>query len=150
MKSHQIVIKRVFKLAKRELFDAWSKPEIMCRWFFASPQTSAACSVQNSFVKHGEYKLVMHMEDYDVNIYGQYLEINRYNLIVFSWNSSVVSDSRVSLAFKSLSQNRTELILTHRLLPDQTISDQHIVGWNYCFDNLEKIIEQMWTSVPEE
>jgi len=139
MKSNSIVVKRVFNLSKRELFDAWSKPAIMSRWFFASTEQTPHCSVENNFVTQGSYKLTMHFEQNDVVIHGKYLEINRFNLISFSWNNPLVSNSQVTLRFKDLSPNRTELTLTHILLPDQSACDAHFDGWNKCFDNLEKL-----------
>lgn len=139
MKPHDIVVKRVFNLSKRELFDAWSKPAIMSRWLFASTAYAPNCSVENSFVIQGSYKLVMHFDANDIHIHGKYLTINRYNLIVFTWNNAFVSNTQVTLEFKELSPNRTELTLTHALLPDQAACDAHFDGWNKCFDNLEKI-----------
>jgi len=138
MKQHQLVLKRIFSLSKRELFDAWSKPDIMCRWFYGSNSEQASCSIENSFVTNGSYKLVMHFETNDFEIHGKYLEINRYNLIVFTWNNALVSETQVSLAFKELSPNRTELTLTHEFLPSTALRDNHIEGWTICFDNLEK------------
>ena len=139
MSKKDIVLKRVFKLSKRELFDAWSKPELMCRWFFATRERPASCSVENSFVTQGDFKLVMHLSNMDVNIFGKYTEINRYNIISFSWNSPAVSDTLVTLKFRELSASRTELTLIHQLLPDQTLRDQHTEGWNACFDNLAEL-----------
>jgi len=140
MNPQSIVVKRVFKLSKRELFDAWSKPAIMSRWFFASTAQTPRCSVENNFVTHGNYQLTMHFDDNDIHIHGTYLDINRYNLIVFTWNNPLVSNSQVTLRFKDLSPNRTELTLSHELLPDQAACDAHTDGWNKCFDNLEKFV----------
>ncbi|MDH5728935.1 MAG: SRPBCC domain-containing protein [Gammaproteobacteria bacterium] len=139
MSMPPLVIKQKFKLSKRELFDAWSKPEIMKRWFFATEEESASCRVDNQFITNGHYNLVMHFKQGEVQIHGQYLEINRYNFICFTWNSPTAQNTKVELKFRSLSSNRSELTLTHYLLPEQSSVDQHHTGWLICFNNLNKL-----------
>ena len=140
MKRHQLAMKRVFKMAKRELFDAWSQPEIMQRWFFASRDASACCTVENQFTIDGVFKLVMSDRGTDHVIDGKYIEIVRYNYIAFTWNSPVVTDTLVTLEFRELSANRTEMILRHQFLPSSESSVMHQQGWAACLDNLESLV----------
>jgi len=132
-----LIIRRIFNCSKRFLFDAWSQPAIMSKWLFARRFEFTESTVVNSFTVGGKYAITMHMPSADVKLFGSYIEINRYSRISFSWSSPTVSNSRVTLDFKGLSINRTELTLTHTLLPTQELRQQHQEGWQACFDNLE-------------
>lgn len=140
MNKQKLVLKRTFNISKRGLFEAWSQPKIMGRWLFATKDSDAYGTVENSFVTDGTYKLVMHMNSGSVEIHGEYIKINRYNFLAFTWNSPVVKHTLVSLDFKALSPNRTELTLTHQFLPNSELAGQHETGWQTCFDNLETLL----------
>jgi len=147
MKRRELVLKRVFKLSKRNLFDAWTKPEIMCRWFFASRSRGASCTVENQFVTDGSFKLVMYDQDSECTISGNYIEIIRYNYLAFTWNSALASQTLVSLELRELSVNRTELTLRHQFLPSQEACDMHLQGWTVCLDNLQALETELESPV---
>ena len=134
-----VVIKRVLPCSKRRLFELWSQPALVARWFFASQQPRRPSTFVNSFTVGGQYELVMHLESGDFRHHGEYCEINRYNHISFTWNSHIVQDSLVALDFRELSPNRTEMTLTHSRFPDDDIRARHEGGWSRCFDNLESV-----------
>ena len=133
-----VVVRRVFNCSKRTLFDAWSQSSVMSKWLFARRENFCESTVRNSFTVGGSYSIVMHMPSGDVRLFGEYTTIDRYACIAFTWSSPVISNSRVTLDFKELSVNRTELTLTHCLFPSEEIRAQHAEGWNACLDNLEQ------------
>ena len=139
MNTSSVVIKKKFNLSKRRLFEVWSNPELMQRWFYGGTLRENCCTVENQFVTNGGYKIVMHFEDTgDAEMYGKYLEINRYNTIVFTWTNNVVTDTVVKLHFTELSPNTSELKLEHSLFPDEDSRKLHNQGWDYCLANLER------------
>ena len=142
MKFKPIRIKRVFGVSKRTLFDAWSKPKTLSRWLFGGQWEEGCCTVENQFVVNGTYTIIMHFKNTgDSVIRGVYKTINRYTSLSFTWSNSGVKDSLVKLTFKSLSSNRTELLLEHDLFPSASMRDLHNEGWNRCLDNLEAELE---------
>lgn len=140
-----IVIKRILPCSKRQLFDLWSKPELMTRWLFASQQPKALSTVSNSFTPGGAFEVVMHLEHGDYRHYGEYQAIQRYSHIAFSWSSHLVQNSLVVLDFKELSPNRTLLTLTHSQFPDEAVRAKHTEGWTRCLQNLEPLLAQLTT-----
>ena len=85
----------------------------------------------------------MHFEDMgDSELYGKYLEINRYNKIVFTWSNSLVTDTVVKLKFRELSPNTSELTLEHTLFPDENSRRLHNQGWDQCLANLAIALEE--------
>lgn len=138
-----ITIKRVLPCNKRQLFDAWSKPALMMKWFFTLQQTETPCSVSNSFTVGGSFEVIMHMESGSFRHYGDYLAIDRYHHIAFTWNSHLIRDSVVELKFRELSPNRTELTLTHSHFADAEVRSKHEWGWGGCLDHLELFMKQV-------
>lgn len=136
-----IVIKRTLPCNKRQLFDAWSKPSLMMKWFFTVHETDTPCTVNNSFTVGGSFEVIMHLESSDYRHYGDYRAIDRYYRIAFTWNSHLIRDSLVELDFRELSPNRTELTLTHTQFPDEEIRSKHEWGWGGCLDHLELFFE---------
>jgi len=133
----ELVIRRTFNCSKRTLFDAWSKPTIMAKWLFARREDFCESTVTNSFTVGGEYKIIMHLPNADVELFGEYTAINRYNQITFTWSSPAISNSLVDLGFRERSANRTDFTLTQTLFPSAEIRNQHGEGWIAALDNLE-------------
>jgi uncharacterized protein YndB with AHSA1/START domain len=138
--SDVVELKRIFPCSKRDLFEAWSKPSVMAKWFYAGAEMTRPSTVVNSFTVGGRYELTMHMPNADVVMHGVYRHINRYNEIHFTWNSHNAHDSLVELTFRELSPNRTELILRHSLFPSEESRAAHNSGWQRCFDRLEEML----------
>ncbi len=135
-------IKRKFKCSKRQLFDAWSKPSNLSRWFFADSNRCKDSEVDVDFRINGAYSVVMYFEDGDSSrIHGIYTEIIRYTTIAFTWNSVNAIDSEVKLHIRELSPNRCELKLIHSLLPDESSHALHSNGWELCLANLLAFVD---------
>jgi uncharacterized protein YndB with AHSA1/START domain len=131
-----LVIKRTFNCGKRTLFEAWSTPSIMARWLYARQEDFRDSTVRNSFTVGGAYSIVMHLDGDDVHIHGDYSEIERYQRIAFTWSSPAIHGSVVTLDFRELSPNRTELTLCHSLFPSAQSRAAHDGGWHACLDHL--------------
>ena len=65
---------------------------------------------------------------------GEYLEINRPERLIFTWNSPSVKNTRVTVDFKSLG-SQTEVTITHELLPQSEVNG-HTEGWTYALGQL--------------
>ncbi len=142
MKSDELIIKKTFNCSKRQLFDAWSQASIMSNWFFAESKKYKDSSVINDFRVNGQFSVTMYFENgTDAKVNGNYKEIVRYSLIVFSWNSSIATDSLVKLHFREISPNRAELKLVQSLFPSEESRRLHSHGWEVCLANLTRFFE---------
>ena len=70
-------------------------------------------------------------------IFVTYMEINRYSRISFTWASPVANNLQMILDFREISQNRTELTLSHTLFLSEEVRTANNTGWEVCFDYLE-------------
>jgi uncharacterized protein YndB with AHSA1/START domain len=57
----ELRMSRVFDAPKRLVFEAWSKPEYVSRWFTPKPLTTPRCEVD--FRTGGAFRVVMQMPD---------------------------------------------------------------------------------------
>lgn len=118
------------------VFDAWINPQIIKKWF--SPDGKWAVEVAEMNVSvGGKYRIAMHSPDNRTwEVYGQYKEINPSKKLVFTWNTEDVKETVVTVDFKDLGE-KTQVNLTHDLLPNQEQVDEHTYGWKGCMENLK-------------
>jgi uncharacterized protein YndB with AHSA1/START domain len=137
--------------SREDVFDAWTKPEIMQQWFFPGNWTakttnelkvgghyshdmisdgSEAVCDPNSSISEGEHYLHS----------GEYLEISRPERLVFTWNSPSVANTRVTVELREV-ENSTELTLTHELLDSEDQRNKHTAGWEGCLANLVQFLQ---------
>jgi uncharacterized protein YndB with AHSA1/START domain len=123
----------------------------MSRWFFPG---SGRAVVAADFRKGGKYQNEMILnglehegpgcgsvsESGSYMHNGEYLEIVPPERLVFTWNSHLVKDSRVTIELRDLGDS-TELTLTHDLLETEDLRVKHNGGWEGCLTNLAKYLE---------
>jgi uncharacterized protein YndB with AHSA1/START domain len=134
-----LVVQRKIKASPERLFDAWSRPELMKQWFHAGENMTTPVAEADLKVG-GPWQVVMRKsdgKDYPNN--GKYLVIDRPNKLVFTWHPMGQADyeTKVTLLFKKVSEEFTEMTLTHEGLRDQDWVDRHNAGWVACIDSLQ-------------
>ncbi len=67
---------------------------------------------------------------------GQYLEIERPDKLMFTWNSPVLGDhsSQVTVEFHEQAENCL-VVLRHELPPDDALVEGHRQGWTSILDH---------------
>jgi uncharacterized protein YndB with AHSA1/START domain len=140
MPTSGVSIRRLLHARRELVFEAWTRPELMARWFFADDGWTAA--ITSDLKVGGRYEVAMrdaaggrHTQ------FGEYREIVPVSRLVFTWSCPEleVVDSVVTVDLVDHGQ-RTELLLTHELPPDPKIRRSHEEGWEGCLGNLEKLL----------
>jgi uncharacterized protein YndB with AHSA1/START domain len=134
--SAALVVKRTMPFPPEVIYQAFSDPKIMSRWFFGGKGWSS--QVSNDFRKGGAFSIAMRSEKGDVVPHnGIYREIVPGEKLVFTWNSPYAKDTVVTLLFRKVKDGTgTEVSLTHEFLLEAQ-RENHRGGWNTCLDNLE-------------
>jgi uncharacterized protein YndB with AHSA1/START domain len=146
----KVVVKKVIPAKREKVFEAWTKPDIMQKWFFPGTWTAVAKNelrVGGKFIVEmiddgsgfGEDLPGKSGEGYPHT--GEYVEINPPEKLVFTWNSHLVKNSRVTVELRELGQV-TELLLTHEFLETEELRKAHNQGWNGCLVNLENYFKR--------
>ena len=135
-----ISVRRVLNAPCKQVFEAWTRPELMARWFFAGMGWTT--KVTANLKVGGRYELAMRETNGMVHEqFGEYREIVPVSRLVFTWSCPAIAviDSIVTINLVDLGA-RTDLELTHVLPPDPKIRRSHEEGWAGCLGNLERLL----------
>src|SRR5262245_26671055 len=140
MPTAGITVRRLLQARPQRVFDAWTRPELMARWFF--PGVNWTTSVSTDLAVGGRYELAMRDGEGGRHLqFGEYREIVPHWRLVFTWTCPdlQVFDSVVTVELTERGP-QTELVLIHQLPPDPAIRRGHEEGWEGCLANLERLL----------
>ena len=135
-------LERTFAGSPDEVFDAWTSPEVLTRWWAAQPTwTSPGCEVDLRV--GGRY--VLRMRDDETGhvhaVGGVYREVERPHRLVYTWCWEGTDglhpghESLVTVEFVP-TDDGTSVLLEHSGLASEESRRRHTAGWNGTFDNL--------------
>lgn len=138
-----LTLTRCFQAPIDQVFEAWTKAELLAKWF--GPEGFRVSSASINCSEGGYYEIIICSPDNnEIKHYGEYIHIDAPHKLIFTWvlegQSCQGSDGQhantlVEINFKSLGDT-TEITLQHEKLPDQTSYDGHRFGWLGCLDSL--------------
>jgi len=135
-------LERIFDATPEEVFDAWSNPEVLRRWWRADPSWRTPIADVDLRVG-GSYRLSMQDPAAEAphTVVGQYREVRRPELLVYSWSweepdGQTGPVSVVTVEFVR-DGGRTKVLLTHTGHADSASRDRHGQGWAACLACLE-------------
>lgn len=142
--AERLVVKRRFKAPVEKLYAAWTDAEQMKRWF--APGDMSVPSAEADVVIGGRYRVQMSESGGECQFHtttGVYRDVVPNKRLVFTWQwEGTELETVVTLEFKSLSANETELTLIHEGFDSEDTRDKHAQGWEGCLANLEKFVDQ--------
>jgi uncharacterized protein YndB with AHSA1/START domain len=133
-------VERSFDASPEAVFDAWTNPEVLRRWWVVQPEETTPIADVDLRVG-GRYRLSMeHPDGTRHTVGGEYLEIDRPTRLVYSWQWELDSGepghvSTVAVEFRERGE-RTNVVLEHSGLPDADSRDRHAHGWVACLEFL--------------
>lgn len=134
-------LERTFQASAEDVFDAWTSPEVLRRWWIADSSWRAPVAEVDLRVG-GEYTLSM--EDPATGarhtVRGEYQEVRRPERLVYSWSWELDAGgqgpvSTVAVEFRGEGE-RTTVVLVHTGLADEGARERHGHGWLACLDSL--------------
>jgi uncharacterized protein YndB with AHSA1/START domain len=141
--QHTLVLTREFAAPVQQVFEAWTKPEILAKWF--GPDGFTVLKAQTDLSVGGKYDITIQSPDNNtIRHYGEYVAISPYTSLIFTWElqdqkcSGSENQDATTLVTLALTENNqgTSLTLTHEKLPDQNAFNGHQFGWESSFDAL--------------
>ena len=134
-------IERTFAASAEEVFDAWTSSEVMRRWFHCLPdwQTPEA---EVDLRVGGKVRVVMRRPDgTEAGMQGEYRLIERPHRLVMSWtfDDEPSNEQLIELSF-SESEGSTTVVMVNSGISTDGRRDSQDVGWQGCFDELERAI----------
>jgi len=132
-----LVLKRRLKAAPEKVYEAWTKPEQMTRWWGVadSPKPTVA---ETDLRVGGRFRVQFWgANDEHHSVSGTYREVvpNRKLSFSWAWQSTPERESLVTIELNPLTDG-TMLTLTHEQFFDEKARDDHSVGWNMMLDRM--------------
>ena len=131
-----VQIRRRVRASAEEIFDLWTKPDLMVRWM--SPYPGAVdCKASCDLRPGGDFSLVMSSAESSRVVSGTYVEIDRPRKLVFTWIGPLTNNVNTLVTVELTPRgDQTDLVLTHERLPTQAIHEGHSKGWGNILDHL--------------
>ena len=124
------------RAAAEEIFDLWTRPELMVKWMSPFPgpvHCQASCDLRPG----GSYRLVMSTEGASREVTGTYVQIDRPRKLVFTWMGPLTNQVNTLVTLElNPSGHETDLVLTHERLPTAAMLEGHTKGWGRILDHL--------------
>ena len=134
-------VQRVLPATPEEVFDEWLDPEALKDWMCPRPSRCVAISIDPRV--GGIVRFDVDREGSRVLITGQFLDVDRPNLLRFTWSHSGWADptvtSIVNVSFEPVGDDETLMSIEHSLLPAEAVED-HDTGWSITADQLVALL----------
>ena len=133
-----IEIRRVIPAGPAQVFEAWTNPTLLARWFAPDPLQAAVDHLEAK--EGGRFQITMRDpaggETHVVG--GTFLEVLTPKRIrmTWRWEGDAAPASLVIVDFHPAPAG-TEVIVRHHQLSEDAVAE-HREGWNACLDKLER------------
>jgi uncharacterized protein YndB with AHSA1/START domain len=134
-------IERTFAASAEDVFDAWTMPEVMRRWFHCAPDW-ATPEAEVDLRVGGKVRVVMRKPDgTEGEAQGEYTLIDRPYRLVMTWTfeDDPSNEQLIELSFSESEGSTTVLMVNSGISTDERRDDQD-EGWHGCFDELERAL----------
>jgi uncharacterized protein YndB with AHSA1/START domain len=139
-------LERTIAGTREEVFDAWTNPEVLRRWWAAGPDWSTPVAEVDLQVG-GRYRLTMRdSEGAEHTVAGVYTEIDRPARLSYTWawdpapeGDEWQGETLVTVEFREAGA-QTTVQLTHSGFATEHVRDMHAHGWEACVGSLERAV----------
>lgn len=139
--GHAVRIERTFDAPAQDVFDAWTSPEVMRRWFHCQPDWDTP-EAEVDLRVGGKVRVVMRRPDgTQVKAQGKYTSIDRPHRLVMTWtfDDDRSNQQLVELTFSESEGSTTVVMINSRISTDER-RDAQEQGWYGCLDELERLL----------
>jgi len=136
-------LERRFTAPRERVFDAWTNPEALKRWW--CPAGWEPTRIEVDLRVNGAYFLGMRRieDESTAAVYGQFLEVRRPERLHYTWRwqgaLESMAETHVTVDFLDEGAH-TRLILTHERLADVALWNKHRAGWIAACDRMDTIL----------
>jgi uncharacterized protein YndB with AHSA1/START domain len=135
-------VRRRVKAGAEEIFDLWTKPDLMVRWMSPFPG-AVDCKASCDLRPGGAFSLVMSSAESRREVSGAYVQIDRPRKLVFTWMGPLTNHVNTLVTVELNPQGEeTDLVLTHERLPTSAIFEGHTKGWGNILDHLAEAVSK--------
>ena len=138
-----LVVRRTIKASAQRLFEAWTQPVHLHKWW--GPKSVTCEKAEVDLRVGGGYRIGNRFPDGKfVWIVGEFERIVPPHELVYSWRMEPESQisERVTVRFEPR-DSATEVIVVHERMASAAIREGHESGWNDCLNGLMAYMDQV-------
>lgn len=135
-----LVIERHFNASPERVWQAWTDPSILARWF--GPAEVERVVAQADLKIGGAFSIELRVAGKTHALAGSYCVIEPPHRLVFTWawQSSPERESLVSVELSAV-DGGTALTLSHQRFADQVAVREHAAGWQCSIEALGQLLD---------
>lgn len=139
--GYVVQIERTFDVPAEAVFDAWTSPQVMRRWFHPGPDWGTPDAEVDLRVG-GTVRVVMRRPDgTEASACGEFKLIERPRRLVMTWTFDDAPSNRQLLElFFSEAEGSTRVLLVNRGISTEERRESQDWGWHGCLDRLEHLL----------
>jgi uncharacterized protein YndB with AHSA1/START domain len=135
-----VQVRRRVKATAEEIFDLWTRPDLMVRWMSPFPG-AVDCKASCDLRPGGAFSLAMSSQESSRDVSGTYVEVERPRKLVFTWTGTLTNNVNTLVTVELTPRgDETDLVLTHERLPTSAIVEGHTRGWGHILDHLAEAV----------
>jgi uncharacterized protein YndB with AHSA1/START domain len=133
------LVRRVLPAPPEIVYDEWLDAEALAEFITPAPARSGVVEVDPRI--GGGFRIDMVDASTTVHISGEYLDLERPNLLRFTWRSDLGGgfDSVVTVSLTPHGEGETLMTIEHAMLPPDW-RDDHERGWGRIAQQLEAAV----------
>jgi uncharacterized protein YndB with AHSA1/START domain len=134
-------IERTFAAPAEDVFDAWTSPEVMRRWFHVAPDWGTP-EAEVDLRVGGTVRVVMRKPDgTEVEARGEYTLIERPRRLAMTWafGDDAWQEQTIELSF-SESEGATKVLMVNSGISTEERRGAQDEGWRGCLNELERAL----------
>ena len=148
--ERELVVTRTFNGPARIVFEAWTRPELLKRWWAPKSSGMSLLSCEADVRVGGRYRLEFgHDGSKPMVFFGRYIEVIPHARLV--WTNDESDDGAVTTVTFEEKGGKTLLVL-HELYPSKEALDAAIAGMEggmpESFEQLDELLVALGASVP--
>jgi uncharacterized protein YndB with AHSA1/START domain/DNA-binding transcriptional ArsR family regulator len=139
--GYVVRIERTFTASAEDVFEAWTSPEVMRRWFHPAADWDTP-EAEVDLRVGGAVRVVMRRPDgKQAEAQGEYTLIDRPHRLVMTWtfNDDPSNEQLIELSF-SESEGTTTVLMVNSGISTEARRDSEDEGWRGCLDELERVL----------
>jgi uncharacterized protein YndB with AHSA1/START domain len=144
--EREVVVTRTFNAPARVIFDAWTKPELLKRWWTPKSYGMSFVSCEIDLRTGGAYRFVFSHPDFErpMAFFGRYLEVTPPSRLVWT-NEEAGEDGQITTVTFEERGGQT-LVVLHELYPSKEALDGAVASGatsgfsDEMFDQLDELL----------
>ena len=145
--ERELVVTRTIDGPARIVFDAWTDPELVNRWWVPKSIPMTLLSVEMDVRVGGTYRFVFQIDPTTtMAFFGRYLEVDPPSRLV--WTNEEGDDDAVVTTVTFDEEGGRTRVVVHDLYPSKAALDEAIEsgstgGWPEQFDQLDELLGEL-------